>query len=402
MRPVPVYANCVRTRIALSMDPAGAGRHRDRLQFILAGVIPSPKILDWSLFLVRPVLEPPPRERLAALARTPILVVGAGGSIGSALALRLAALEPPELVLLEASESHLDALQQEWARAQAATPAVFRLGRVGDRALLREIFAVHAPGLVFHAAAFKHVPLLEGQPLAAMENNIFGTLSLMEAAAGARVLLLSTDKAVEPASVMGATKRVAEQIVLSAGGTALRLGNVLASRGSVVEVFASQIATGGPLTVTAPAARRYFLTIDEAVNLLLAAALDPESPALLAPALPAPHGIAELARFMARELAPDRTISIAFTGLRAGDKETELFWSATETARPAKTDCLLSIESPALACGKLRSALAQLRAALDARDGSAALSCLQALVPDYTPSQALMSLAGASNPGVNA
>ena len=368
-----------------------------------AGVISCPKNLDWSGFLARPGVAPPAGEALERLRKTPILVVGAGGSIGSALAARLAALEPPELVLLEASESHLYALQREWVEAAEATvPAVFRLGSVENRALLEEIFALHAPGLVFHAAAFKHVPLLEGQPLAAIENNVFGTLALMEAAAGARVILLSTDKAVEPASVMGATKRVAEQIVLSAGGTAMRLGNVLASRGSVAEVFASQIAAGGPLTITDPAACRYFLTIDEAVNLLLSAALEAGSPALLAPALPAPHLITDLARFMARELAPHAAIPIDLTGPRAGDKENEQFWSDTELARPAKTTSMISIESPLPASDKLRSELAHLHAALGARDVAAALNHLQTLVPDYTPSPALLSLAGQNTPRVNA
>jgi FlaA1/EpsC-like NDP-sugar epimerase len=329
---------------------------------------------------------------LAELDGTSILVVGAGGSIGSALALRLAGLAPSQLVFLEASESNLDALQQHWAREGTAVPAAFRLGRVGDRALLQEIFAAHAPDLVFHAAAFKHVPLLEGQPLAAIENNVFGTLALVDAAAGARIILLSTDKAVAPASVMGATKRVAEQIVLSAGGAALRLGNVLASRGSVAEVFAGQIAAGGPLTVTAPEASRYFLTIDEAVNLLLAAAL--EEPALLAPALSGPYRIVDLAHFMARELAPGRAVPIRFTGLRPGDKEAEQFLSATERSRPAEIETLLSIESPVLASDQLRSVLARLRTALDARDLAAALDRLQSLVPDYEPGLALLALAG--------
>jgi FlaA1/EpsC-like NDP-sugar epimerase len=357
-------------------------------------VISCLKTLDWSAFLARPGLAPPPRETLAELANTSILIVGAGGSIGSALALRLAGLAPSQLVFLEASESNLDALQQQWAREGAAVPAVFRLGNVADGALLQEIFAAHAPGLVFHAAAFKHVPLLEGQPLAAIENNIFGTLALVDAAAGARIILLSTDKAVAPASVMGATKRVAEQIVLSAGGAVLRLGNVLASRGSVAEVFAGQIAAGGPITVTDPEASRYFLTIDEAVNLLLAAAL--EESALLAPALPAPHRIVDLARFMARELAPGRAVSLTFMGLRPGDKEAEQFWSATERSRPAEVETLLSIESPVLDCDKLRSALVRLRTAFDARDLAAALDHLQSLVPDYKPSLALLALAGGS------
>lgn len=164
-----------------------------------------------------------------------MLITGAGGSIGSALALRLSRLALPVLLLLD------------------------------------ELFAAHAPRIVFHMAAHKHVPLLEQQPLAAIANNIFATETIAATAAtcGARVVLLSTDKAVESISVIGATKRVAEEIVLAAGGTVLRLGNVLASTGSVTEVFAHQIARGGPLTITDPAAHRYFLTLDEPVNLLL-------------------------------------------------------------------------------------------------------------------------------------
>ena len=360
------------------------------------------KMLDWGDFLARPEIEPPADDTLKRLHQTPVLVVGAGGSIGSALAMRLAALEPPRLVLLDASESNLYTLQRQWDEAGVDVPTEFWLGSVGDRALLEDIFAQRSPKLVFHAGAFKHVPLLEDQPLAAIENNVFGTLTLVEAAAGARVILLSTDKAVAPASIMGATKRIAEQIVLSAGGTALRLGNVLASRGSVVEVFARQIATGGPLSVTGAAVSRYFVTLDEAVNMLLFAALEAEPPVLLAPALPAAHRITDLASFMIRELAPDRSISVCFTGLRAGDKEAEQFLSSAETAGPAPAKGMISIASPALANDKLRTALARLRMALDARDVMEALRHLQALVPEYRPSQTLLSLAAERSARVTA
>lgn len=349
--------------------------------------------LDWSGFLGRPKIAGPAPESLEILRRTPVLVVGAGGSIGSALALRLAALGLPLLVLLEASESHLYALQRNWSEAGLTSPVVFVLGSVANPALLEEIFTVHAPGLVFHSAAFKQVPLLEEQPLAAIENNVFGTQCVVEASSGARVILLSTDKAVSPISVMGATKRAAEQIVLDSGGTVLRLGNVLASRDSVAEVFARQIAAGDPLTITEATACRYFLTIDEAVNLLLSAAAEPEPAALLAPELPATHRIIDLARFMVRELGSGRRIQIEFIGPRAGDKESERFWSATETARPARTRGLLSVESPLVSGEELRAALAGLRGALDTRDLAAALAQLRVLVPDYLPSAALMSLA---------
>jgi FlaA1/EpsC-like NDP-sugar epimerase len=261
--------------------------------------------------------------------------------------------------------------------------------------LLEEIFSVHAPRLVFHAAAFKQVPLLEEQPFAAIANNALGTADLVETATAhaARVVLLSTDKVVEPASVMGATKRIAEHIVLNAGGTALRLGNVLASRDSVAEVFARQIEDGGPLSVTHPGARRYFLTVDEAVNLLLLAATEPRRPALLAPDLPAPQFIAELAQFLVRSLAPGREIPISFTRPRAGDKESEKLWSSSETSSPEATHGLRFIDSPAIDPRALKQMIEVLRAAFEARDLAAALDSLCALVPDYTPSASVRALA---------
>ena len=157
------------------------------------------------------------------------------------------------LILLESSECNLFHLQRSWSEARqrgsaAIAPATFVLGDAGDRAILEEIYAEHNPRLVFHAAAHKHVPLLEQQPMAAVANNVFVTEALSAAAAahGARVVLLSTDKAVAPTSVLGATKRIAEEIVLSHGGTVLRLANVLGSSGSVTEVFARQIACHEP------------------------------------------------------------------------------------------------------------------------------------------------------------
>jgi FlaA1/EpsC-like NDP-sugar epimerase len=363
-------------------------------------VIPSLKSLDWRGFLARPALESPSPAALNAISRRPVLITGAGGSIGSALTLRLANLSSSGLLLLESAENNLYELQRAWehaleANSGAAAPATFLLGSAGDRESMEELFAAHAPRIVFHAAAYKHVPLLEAQPLAAIANNIFATETVITVAGayGARVVLLSTDKAVEPASVMGVTKRVAEAIVLSFGGTALRLGNVLASSGSVTEVFARQIARGGPLTVTDPAARRYFLTMDEAVNLLLIAAAHPFSSVLLAPALPATHGITELAGFMTRQLAPGREIPIRFTGLRPGDKLTERLWSGSDPVRPADIANLVSIHCNLPAQIQLENGLRALRAALQERDLTGALTQLRALVPDFHLSQAVLALA---------
>jgi FlaA1/EpsC-like NDP-sugar epimerase len=366
-------------------------------------VIPSLQNLNWRGFLARPRLPSPPAGALDLLRKQSILITGAGGSIGSALAMRLAALAPKKLILLETSESHLYALRRDWAATGATSTAIFVLGSVADEALLDEILAEHTPRIVFHAAAFKHVPLMEEQPLAAIANNIFATEILARAAAahGARVVLLSTDKAVAPASLMGATKRVAEQIVLASGGTALRLGNVLASRDSVAEIFARQIAQGGPLTVTDPAARRYFLTLDEAVDLLLTATAHPASAALLAPVLEATHFIADLARFMAHELSSQREIAIEFTGPRAGDKETETLWSASDRIRPAGLDGMLLVETAHSTKAQLAIQLTTLRAALDARDVRDALAQLVALVPDYTPSSTVLAIASQYTPKVS-
>ncbi len=358
-------------------------------------MIPSLQDLDWRGFLARPRLPSPSPSALDLLRRQPVLITGAGGSIGSALALRLEALRPPKLILLEAAESNLYALERGWAVAGAACAATFILGSVADETLLDEIFALHAPRIVFHAAAFKHVPLMEQQPLAAIANNIFGTqmLTRMAAAHGARVLLLSTDKAVAPASVMGATKRVAEQIVLASGGAVLRLGNVLASRDSVAEIFACQIAQGGPVTVTDPAARRYFLTLNEAVDLLLTAAAHLGQPAIFAPVLPATNFIVDLARFMARELSPEREIAIEFTGPRAGDKESEALWSADDRTNAASLDGMVLVETALPTEAQLASRLANLRVVFDARDLREALAYLRELVPDYTPGSAVLALA---------
>jgi FlaA1/EpsC-like NDP-sugar epimerase len=378
-------------------------------------VIPSLEDLNWRSFLARPRLPSPSAQVFDALYRQPILITGAGGSIGSALALRLAILTPPSVLLLEASESRLYALKREWAAAGASGLMTPILGNASDVALVEHIFATHRPRIVFHTAAYKHVPLMEEQPLAAIANNIFTTETLTMAATAndARLILVSTDKAVEPASVMGATKRVAEQIVLASGGTVLRLGNVLASRDSVGELFAQQIALGGPLTVTDPAARRYFLTLDEAVNLLLISGALPETSALVAPVLPAPHYISDLAHFMICELSPGREIAIDFTQPRPGDKVTEQLWSAADPVKPVNLDtarevkpdksesAIVSIQSSQLQPEQLASGLDNLRAALDARNLAAALLHLCTLVPDYTPSHAVLALSKQQGSGVS-
>lgn len=370
-------------------------------------MIASLKGVDWGDFLARPALESPPQEVLNTICKMPMLITGAGGSIGSALAMRLAHFALPALLLLESAERNLHDLQRTLAEDRelglhAAAPTSFFLGSAGDRAVLEALFVAHAPRMVFHMAAHKHVPLLEQQPLAAITNNVFATetLTATAAACGARVVLLSTDKAVEPASVMGATKRVAEEIVLASGGTVLRLGNILASSGSVTEIFAHQIAQGGPLTITDPAARRYFLTLDEAANLLLFMTLYPGNSAVLTPALPNAHEVTELAHFMARQLAPGREIPLRFTGLRPGDKITESLWSGSDSVHAADVGNLVCVQSNRPTQMQLENGLAVLHSAVEDRDLAGALAQLCSLVPDFRPSQTVLALARSFDPRV--
>jgi FlaA1/EpsC-like NDP-sugar epimerase len=211
------------------------------------------------------------------------------------------------------------------------------LGSVSHPALLNEIFRRYHPQIVYHAAAYKHVPLMEQNPFAAIENNAIGTSRLVEAAANHRteqLILLSTDKAADPVSIMGASKRIAELVVLtqrSQGSLmkAVRLGNVLGSEGSIVPLFLKQMSSGLPVTVTHPDVRRYFLTTGDAVTVLLQAAHAETPPGILAPDLAEPMRVEALARhLMAKAHA---TSTIVFTGLRPGDKMCEALLSARES-----------------------------------------------------------------------
>lgn len=351
--------------------------------------------LDWGRFLSRPRLPSPSMEVLDALYRQSILISGAGGSVGAALAQRFGILGPSALLLVDSSEGRLYKLQQDWIANGVPGSMTPILGNVTDRTLLDEVFAVRRPTLVFHTAAFKHVPLLEDQPMAAIANNIFGTLILTRVAEahGARIVLLSSDKAVQPTSVRGATNAISERIVLGSNGTVVRIGNVLGTRDSVTETFARQIASGKPLTVTSPAARRYFLTLEEAVNLLLIAAAEPDLPALLVPELPAPQFVTDLARFMADTLMPGQLPEIDFIGLRPGDKDEERFWSTNESPRPAVQPGLLKIPTSFISTSLLDESLGELFNSVEARDLVGTLHHLQSLVPDYIPSPTIRALA---------
>ncbi|MDE3201874.1 MAG: polysaccharide biosynthesis protein [Acidobacteriota bacterium] len=349
-------------------------------------------MLDWHAFLARPPLASPSQETLRALSHQTILITGAGGSIGSALALRLAHTQAASLLLLQSSESHLAALQKALRNCSIAVELEFVLGNAGDAVLLNKIFATHAPQLVFHTAAYKQVPLLESQPFAALENNALVTNTLADICAKHKstLVLLSTDKAAAPSSMLGASKRLAELSVLSSGGRAVRFGNVLGSRDSVTHIFARQALQGGPLTVTDPEAERYFLTVDDAVNLLLAVAAEP-APGLFAPRLQTSYCIADLARYIANTLKPENNLRIAFSSLRAGEKLIEQLWSPDENAIPALNPDLYRIATPLPAPARLAQIVATLAAACNARDLTAALDVIREAIPAYVPGPTVLS-----------
>jgi FlaA1/EpsC-like NDP-sugar epimerase len=261
-----------------------------------------------------------------------ILVTGAGGSIGSELCRQLALYGPAKMVLYELSEFALYQIEQNLSELHPGLPLVRLIGDVKNLAHLRRVFVTHRPQLVFHAAAFKHVPLMEEENAwAALQNNTLGTwhAAIAAAEAGAeRFVLISTDKAVNPTNVMGASKRAAE-MVLSHMATlghatrfvAVRFGNVLGSSGSVIPKFKEQIAKGGPITVTHPEITRYFMTIPEAARLVLQAVALAESGQVYVLDMGEPVKIVELARDLIR-LSGHREdeIGIVFSGLRPGEK----------------------------------------------------------------------------------
>ena len=276
-----------------------------------------------------------------AVAGRAVLVTGAGGSIGSELCRQIARFDPDRLILFERAENALYEIHRELGGAHPGLPLVPVLGDVGDRSRLDGVLRAHRPAVVFHAAAHKHVPMVEWNPGEALKNNVLGTKTLAEAASEHGVgtfVLISTDKAVNPTSVMGATKRAAELVIQALAATSrtrfvtVRFGNVLGSAGSVVPLFKEQIARGGPVTVTHPEMQRYFMTIPEACQLVLQAGTMGQGGEIFVLDMGAPVRIVDLARDLIRLSGFGSEIEIAFTGLRPGEKLFEELSLSNENA----------------------------------------------------------------------
>ena len=270
-----------------------------------------------------------------------VLVTGAGGSIGSEICRQIMRVGPKQLLLLGHGENSIYLINQELKNIYKDGPIIPIIADIRDKQQLDQIFTQYNPQVVFHAAAHKHVPLMQIQPMAAVLNNIYGTRNVADVAGRhgvERFVMISTDKAVNPTSVMGATKRVAEKVIISMNDTydtkyiTVRFGNVLGSRGSVIPLFKKQIEAGGPVTVTDPEMTRYFMTIPEASQLVLQAGAMGKGGEVFLLDMGEPVKIIDLARNMIRlsGLEPDKDIHIKITGLRPGEKKYEELLTSEE------------------------------------------------------------------------
>jgi FlaA1/EpsC-like NDP-sugar epimerase len=369
----------------------------------------------------------------ARLAPRVILVTGAGGSIGSELCRQIARFGPVALIGFDHAETALYQIDQEIRERFPEVTFIPEVGSIRNRRRVAEVFLEHRPQSVYHAAAYKHVPMMEAHLFEAIENNVFGTRNVAEAAArsGAEdFVLVSSDKAVRPANVMGATKRLSELVCLSfhehsgnstrdraksrysatsgngAPGNrtefmAVRFGNVLGSSGSVIPLFQRQIAAGGPVTVTHPEMRRFFMTIPEAAQLVLQAGAMGAGGEIFVLEMGDPVRIVDLARnlVLLSGLQPDQDIRIEFSGIRPGEKLYEEVSAMEEDTVATRHSQIRIFSGRNLSSQALSEGLDQLRWRMDSRDADGVVLALKEMVPDYNPSGFVLGRALKKSPG---
>lgn len=321
-----------------------------------------------------------------------VLVTGAGGSIGSELCRQILLYSPQKIILLDHNENDVYFLEIELRAQFPQADFKIVIGDIQDVGLLRHIFSTYRPEVIFHAAAHKHVPLMEQNPIAAVKNNVLGTRNLVYAAThyGAeRFVLISTDKAVNPTSVMGATKRMAEMILQSKAGRsrtrcmAVRFGNVIGSAGSVVPLFKKQIESGGPVTVTHPEVTRYFMSIPEAASLVLQAGALGKGGEIFILDMGEPIKIVDLAKNLITlsGLVPDKDITIQFTGLRAGEKLYEELLHDTEHDRVTQHNKIYVSQPEKFEPSRFRSLVRRMHHYIKLADEQKVVQLLTSLVP---------------------
>ena len=327
------------------------------------------------------------------IAGETVLVTGGGGSIGSELCRQLCKVAPARIVIFDMYENDAYMLRNELLSEYDDIEIVIEIGSVCDESRVAEVFAKYRPGAVFHAAAHKHVPLMEACPREALHNNVFGTLNVVKAAdafGAARFIFISTDKAVNPTSVMGATKRMGEMVMQLYARTsktvfsAVRFGNVLGSNGSVIPVFQRQIAAGGPVTVTHPEIERFFMTIPEASRLVIQAGGMAHGGEIFILDMGEPVKIVELAKglIQLQGLVPDVDVKITFTGLRDGEKMYEELLMDEESTLPTDNKSIMISTGQEISYDEVAAKLGELEAAIGKTDEEA-VHILESAVPTY-------------------
>jgi len=374
--------------------------------------------VNYEDLLGRPPVHLDTTSIQGCLSGKTILVTGAGGSIGSELCHQLIRFDPEKLILVDAGEANLYSIQMELRHELNFDAFQAILAGVQNKGLMEDIFRHYRPNVVFHAAAYKHVPLLEKNPWEAVFNNVVGSrvvMHLSQKYLASRFVLVSTDKAVRPASVMGTSKRLAELILQSMqnGSTrfmAVRFGNVLASCGSVIPLFRKQIEYGGPVTVTHPEITRYFMTIQEAAQLILQAAAMGNGGEIFVLKMGTPVKIADMASDLIRLSGkePGKDIEIIFTGLRPGEKLSEELITEGEDVIPTSHKKIVTLgynghwnwagfASQHNFRKWLEKGLQELYVTAGTRDPSAIKEKLKQLIPEYTPQETDCVLSVESN-----
>ncbi|MBQ2729838.1 MAG: polysaccharide biosynthesis protein [Clostridia bacterium] len=324
-----------------------------------------------------------------------VLVTGGGGSIGSELCRQIAAYSPKKLVIFDIYENGAYDVQQELLSSHPGLSLEVIIGSVRDKARVGNVFCRLKPEIVFHAAAHKHVPLMENSPSEAVKNNVFGTINAAQAAheCGTKTfILISTDKAVRPTSVMGATKRVCEMVIRDFAKRSetkyacVRFGNVAESNGSVIPLFRQQIEKGGPVTVTHKDVNRFFMTVEEAVFLVILAGAYAEDGEIFVLDMGEPVKIDDLARKMVREagLEPDVDIEIKYVGLRPGEKLYEELLLSEEGLRKTASDRIFVGQLEEIDERKLWAGLQKLSEVCDMSNEEIRVA-LKNIVPEYDP-----------------
>jgi FlaA1/EpsC-like NDP-sugar epimerase len=329
-----------------------------------------------------------------------VLVTGAAGSIGSELCRQIARFQPAGIVGFDAAESPLFEIDREMRQRFPQIPFHAEIGSIQRRDRLDEVLNRYKPATIYHAAAYKHVPLMEAHVFEAVENNVFGTYNVAVAAADhgvADFVMISSDKAVRPTNIMGVTKRVAEMLLIAlqknqTNYVAVRFGNVLGSNGSVIPIFKKQIAAGGPVTVTHPEMRRFFMTIPEACQLVLQAAVIGRGGQVCVLDMGEPVRIVDLAKnlILLSGLRPDDEIRIEFTGVRPGEKLYEELSTLLEDTVPTTHEKVRVFVGNSLPERDMLVWLEELRAICATRDAGRLVLALKEIVHDYSPSTPLL------------